>query len=123
MDPWRRKRPLGEWLLGTFPNDERVRIEAKLFGERHYFVLGDYQATLEVIGGELRGTLAHVSGGWPHIAEDGIMIDLPEAVAAELRARKDLVLADVVDGPGLPALRISRITDMDDVMFLEFERA
>jgi len=122
MDAFRKFRPLGKWLWNKIPEDERLAVEAKLFREAHHFVLGEYDETIEILGGELRGRIEHRENYSPHLAEDGMTIILPKAMIQKLLGQERIGLHDLMACEGLPDITISRIKRVDRHCWLEFER-
>ena len=122
MDAFRKFRPLGKWLWNKIPADGRLAVEAKLLREGHHFRLGEYDATIEVLAGELRGRIQHRENYCPHLAEDGLTISLPEATIQKLLGQERIGLHDLMACEGLPDITISRIKRVDRHCWLEFER-
>jgi len=122
MDAFRKFRPLGQWLWNRIPTDKRLAVEAKLFREGHHFRLGEYDATIEVLRGELRGRIEHRENRYPHLAEDGLTISLPEATIQKLLGQDRIGLHDLMACEGLPDITIDRIDRMDGYCWLEFKR-
>lgn len=122
MDAFRKFRPLGKWLWNKIPEDERLAVEAKLLREGHHFQLGEYYASIEVLGGELRGRIAHQESYYPHLAEDALTISLPEATIQKLMGQDRIGLHDLMACEGLPDITITGIKRADGFCWFEFER-
>lgn len=124
MMPFRKIRPVAQWIWDKIPSDQRLAVEAKLFGESHSIAMGEYDATLEVISGQLRGRIQHREGHWPQLAEDGLLAKLPEALHTQYQGRLKsgtLKITDVIDIPGLPDLPVLEIDKVDDLTWFMFE--
>jgi len=122
MDAFGRFRPLGEWLWNTIPREDRLAVEAKLFSESHRFPLGEYEAALTVVSGELRGRMRHRDALYPQIAEDGLMMRSPPlAYLRKLKGQDRPSLSGVVACAGMPDIRIARVNEHEGMVWLEFE--
>ena len=126
MSPFRKMRPIGEWIWHQIPDQDRLRVEAKLFGEKHTIPLGQYDGHIEVISGELRGRIQHREQHWPQLAEDGLFIQLPESVITSyknrIQRRERPKISDIFKVEGIPELAILEISEVDDLTWFMFER-
>lgn len=123
MDSFKKMRPLGKWLWEMIPDDRKLAVEAKLWNESHQFSMGEYDATIEVISGELRGRMQHRKNHYPHLAEDALTIPMPETTVNRLRGQKRLSLRDIIGCHGIPDITITSINAIDGMWWLKFERS
>lgn len=122
MNSVRRLRPLAQWLWSKIPPEKQLAVDAKLFRQQHEFRVGDYNATLEVISGELRGRIEHRENLYPMMAEDGLMMSVPETIIQKLKTKDRASLHDLMICEGLPDLKIINFKEMEGIYWMEFER-
>ena len=105
MRSYQRVAPVAQWIYDKIPNDEQLRIEAKLIHEEHRLEIGKMMCFLMIVTGETRGFIVSNKPKF-QIDEGGLHIDVPESVVMAHRKKKNLRLGDVVNIPELTEIPI-----------------
>lgn len=113
MNYSKRVGPIGKWIWDKIDKQDRHKVENKLLRGRHEIIDGNLKYFLDVISGELRGSIISKNPRFS-VDESGIFIKLPEAIVISFKDKENLTFGNIISIPGLESIPVIGIDTKGD---------